>query len=178
MIHALSTRGFHGIGLNEILENANAPKGVLYHYFPKGKSQLAEEAITLSTQHMVMRLEKTLGKPGDLPKLLTKWFEASGQLLSQDRYETGCPLATVALETTQHDTQLRSALAESFEQVRIALQKTLHLHGFSAEQAKALASLMVSAYEGALIQARVAQSPLPLKLAAKALAPLLKPPSL
>lgn len=178
MVEALSTRGLHGIGLNAILQKANVPKGVLYHYFPKGKNQLAIEAIALSTQAMVLRLEKTFKKPGNLPKLLTKWFEVSGDLLSQDHYETGCPLATVALETTHQDTELRSALAESFEQVRLALNTALHHHGFKIEQAKALASLVVSAYEGALIQARVSQSPLPLQYAAKALAPLLKSPSL
>jgi TetR/AcrR family transcriptional regulator, lmrAB and yxaGH operons repressor len=177
MVEALSTRGFHGIGINQILEKSGVPKGVLYHYFPRGKNQLAVEAIDLSTKIMLDRLEKIFKKPADLPKLLAKWFETSGELLSQDQFETGCPLATVALETTHEDTELRHALNQAFEKVRATLTVALRHHGFNGEQSNALASLIVSTYEGALIQARVSQDPAPLRLAAKALTPLLKLPT-
>jgi TetR/AcrR family transcriptional repressor of lmrAB and yxaGH operons len=36
--------GYHGAGLAEILEEARAPKGSLYHHFPGGKAQLARAA--------------------------------------------------------------------------------------------------------------------------------------
>ena len=37
MLGALRRKGYHGVGLNELLADANAPKGVLYHHFPGGK---------------------------------------------------------------------------------------------------------------------------------------------
>ena len=40
MLDALRRRGYFGIGLNELLASANAPKGVLYHHFPGGKTEL------------------------------------------------------------------------------------------------------------------------------------------
>ena len=33
-------RGYHGTGLNDILELAQAPKGSMYHHFPGGKEQI------------------------------------------------------------------------------------------------------------------------------------------
>ena len=45
MADALQRRGLHGVGLNEILRDAQAPKGVLYHHFPGGKTELAVAAI-------------------------------------------------------------------------------------------------------------------------------------
>ena len=173
MMQALSTRGFHGVGLNEILAVAAAPKGVLYHHFPGGKSELAQVAISASTEQMVARVTKSFGKKGDLASLLAKWFEASALLLSEDQFERGCPLATVALETTAADVALRRALANSFAQVTGAIALALESHGHPPQGAKALASLIVSAYEGALIQARVAHDPAPIRQAALALAPLL-----
>ena len=38
-------RGYAGTGLKQIVAEANAPFGSLYHHFPAGKQQLAEEVI-------------------------------------------------------------------------------------------------------------------------------------
>ncbi|ERI53646.1 hypothetical protein N878_14690, partial [Pseudomonas sp. EGD-AK9] len=45
MIDALQRKGLHGVGLSELLADAGAPKGSLYHHFPGGKSELAVAAI-------------------------------------------------------------------------------------------------------------------------------------
>ena len=45
MTDALRRRGFHGVGVSDILQQAGAPKGVLYHHFPGGKAELAVAAI-------------------------------------------------------------------------------------------------------------------------------------
>ena len=42
--------GYTGTGLKQIVASANAPFGSLYHHFPKGKEQLAEEVIRRSGQ--------------------------------------------------------------------------------------------------------------------------------
>jgi TetR/AcrR family transcriptional repressor of lmrAB and yxaGH operons len=46
-------RGYYGVGLNDIIEESGIPKGSLYHYFPKGKEELAIEAIN-HTKEMVL----------------------------------------------------------------------------------------------------------------------------
>jgi TetR/AcrR family transcriptional repressor of lmrAB and yxaGH operons len=38
-------QGYAGTGVNDIVALSGAPKGSLYHYFPKGKEQIAEEAV-------------------------------------------------------------------------------------------------------------------------------------
>jgi TetR/AcrR family transcriptional regulator, lmrAB and yxaGH operons repressor len=45
-VELFQAKGYHGVGINEILEAAAAPKGSFYHHFPGGKEQLA--AATLS----------------------------------------------------------------------------------------------------------------------------------
>lgn len=38
-------RGYHGVGLSELLTAAKAPKGSLCHHFPDGKSDLAPASV-------------------------------------------------------------------------------------------------------------------------------------
>ena len=44
-VDLLQRQGYHGTGLNELLERSGAPRGSLYHYFPGGKEQIGAEAI-------------------------------------------------------------------------------------------------------------------------------------
>jgi AcrR family transcriptional regulator len=44
-IRLFQQRGYHGAGLSEILADAEAPRGSLFHHFPNGKAQLGVAAI-------------------------------------------------------------------------------------------------------------------------------------
>jgi TetR/AcrR family transcriptional regulator, lmrAB and yxaGH operons repressor len=158
MQRAISAKGFHGIGLTELLADAQAPKGVLYHHFPGGKTELALAALAASTEFMLSQLAKVTAKAQDPAIAITAWFENSGKILSAKNYED--------------DVELRQAIADSFSQLRAALAETLtaaHINN-----PKPIAALIVSSYEGALMQARVAQSAKPLRDTLTALLPLLK----
>jgi TetR/AcrR family transcriptional regulator, lmrAB and yxaGH operons repressor len=169
---ALASKGFHGIGLNELLAKADAPKGVMYHHFPGGKAELALAAIEQSTATMLQQLTKAMHKFEQPADAIALWFEGAIKNLSQQKYELGCPLATVALETVAADIELRQAIADSFLRIRQALAEALE--NASIANSKPLAALIVSAFEGALMQARVAQSPKPLRDALEALLPMLR----
>jgi TetR/AcrR family transcriptional regulator, lmrAB and yxaGH operons repressor len=169
---ALASKGFHGIGLNELLANADAPKGVLYHHFPGGKVELALAAIDQSTSTTLQQLSTGMAKFEQPADAIAQWFEGAIKNLSQQNYELGCPLATVALETVATDIDLRQAIADSFLRIRRALTDAFEVAAIS--NSKPLAALVVSAFEGALMQARVAQSPKPLRDALEALLPMLR----
>ena len=87
---------------------------------------------------------------------LAAWMAAAQKVLEKSGFERGCPLATVALESTPEDDALRSALAEGFGTIRERLGLMLAGAGLPEPKAQSIAALMVSAYEGALIQSRVA----------------------
>lgn len=46
-------RGYHGTGLNDILELAQAPKGSMYHHFPGGKEQIGVNVINDLTAGLI-----------------------------------------------------------------------------------------------------------------------------
>ena len=111
MTDALRRRGLHGIGLNELLQQAGAPKGVLYHHFPGGKTELAIAAIDDVVNRMLAGLDKLLLATPDPIEATRRWMAGATVRLSETGFESGCPLATVALETTPDDPVLRDALA-------------------------------------------------------------------
>ena len=156
MLDALRTRGFHGMGLTELLTQAGAPKGVLYHHFPGGKSELAVAAIDSAIAGMLASLDRLLAAHAHPADALEAWMTGAQKLLLASGFERGCPLATVALETTPEDHTLRAALNAGFAAIRERLSGALQAHGMNDSAARQSAMLIVAAYEGALLQARVA----------------------
>ena len=159
MLDALRRRGYFGVGLNELLASAGAPKGVLYHHFPGGKSELAVAAVRVAIDGMLGGLDRMLMKHADPAVALEAWMAGAQKLLLASEFERGCPLATIALESAREDTAIRNALADGFAAIRARLASALEQHGMAALTARQVAMLIVSAYEGALLQARVAGQP-------------------
>lgn len=156
MLDALRRRGYFGIGLNELLASAGAPKGVLYHHFPGGKAELAVAAVRVAIDGMLASLDKLLDRHAHPADALEAWMAGAQKLLLASKFERGCPLATIALESAREDAAIRVALADGFAAIRERLSAALLRHGADAASAGQLATLVVSAYEGALLQARVA----------------------
>jgi TetR/AcrR family transcriptional repressor of lmrAB and yxaGH operons len=174
MARALQQRGYHGIGLAELLAKAGAPKGVLYHHFPGGKQALAVAAIEATAAHIAASLDRLILARADPLTALQGWLALAQAQLDRSGFERGCPLATVALETTAVDTAVRAALAQAFDGIRARLALLLCAAGVAEARAGGLAALVVAAYEGALMQARVAGSAAPMAEAAEALLALLR----
>lgn len=173
MTDALRRRGLHGIGLTELLAQAGAPKGVLYHHFPGGKTELAVAAIDDVVARMLRGLDALLADTPDPIEATRRWMAGATARLSDTGFESGCPLATVALETTPDDSVLREALARAFATLRERMALALEQFGESRAQAQGLAALIVATYEGGLLQARVAQSSEPIHQATRTLLMLL-----
>jgi TetR/AcrR family transcriptional regulator, lmrAB and yxaGH operons repressor len=173
MSQALQQRGLHGVGLNELLAQAQAPKGVLYHHFPGGKTELAVAAIEATVAHITRALDELLAQQASPLPTLRGWFAAGLKQLERGQFERGCPLATVALESTAEDTALRQALAQGFSAIRERIALLLARGGLATPQAQRVAALVVSTYEGALLQARVAGHVGPMADSAAALLDLL-----
>lgn len=91
-------RGYHGVGLSELLAEAEAPKGSLYHHFPNGKSDLALASATWASDQM-LRLIAASFEPAEsfhagmeaLCGKVAKLFDKSGQW-------DGCPISSTLFE--------------------------------------------------------------------------------
>jgi TetR/AcrR family transcriptional regulator, lmrAB and yxaGH operons repressor len=157
----LRVQGYHATGLSQIVEESRAPKGSLYHYFPDGKEQLAEEALDCAGQELSARMKglQNLGPAEALDRMV----EFSIGELEASHYRDGCPIATVALETHSTSEPLRLLCCSIFEQVLANITEGLMARGLCRERAESLALTVFSAYEGALLLSKVRRSPEPLR---------------
>lgn len=161
MFDSLQRKGLHGVGLSEILQDAQAPKGVMYHHFPGGKTDLALAAIETGVAQMKASLQQLADTHTDPAEALKTWWSHAHKRLERSGFERGCPLAAISLESTPDDAELRQALARAFGEFRELVAGMLTAAGIGTKRSTQLAALIVSAYEGSLIQARVAASAKP-----------------
>lgn len=154
-------QGYHATGLNQIVDESQAPKGSLYHYFPDGKEQLAAEALVNAGRQLQTKLHDLgASNPGEA---LDLFVEMSIAELERSDYRDGCPIATVALETNSNSEPLRLVCLQIFDRALLILKQWLTSKGVAAERAEVLALTVFSAYEGALLLSKVQRSPVPLR---------------
>jgi len=104
-------QGYSGTGLKQVVAEADAPFGSLYHHFPGGKQQLADEVIRgggAFFQALVTAVYDEEATPGDS---VTAVFEGAAETLTSTDFQDACPIATVALEVAGTNEQLRQATA-------------------------------------------------------------------
>jgi TetR/AcrR family transcriptional regulator, lmrAB and yxaGH operons repressor len=162
MLRALRTTGYHGTGLTEILASADAPKGVLYHHFPKGKAELAAAAIALTTEKMDFALKAIFASKAPLQgleQLLHSQIERVVQSDFSGDFRASCPLANATLDASSAEPLLQAAVKLGFERWQMTIADGLTEMGLAPARASLLASLVLASYEGALLLARAHREP-------------------
>ena len=152
-------QGYSGTGLKQVVAEADAPFGSLYHHFPGGKQQLADEVIRgggAFFQALVTAVYDEEATPGDS---VTAVFEGAAETLTSTDFQDACPSATVAHEVAGTNEQLRQATAEVFEQWTEALTERL------GDRDQALA--VIAALEGAFVLCRAGRSVEPMLAAGR-----------
>jgi hypothetical protein len=105
----MRVQGYAGTGLKQISTTAEAPFGSIYHFYPGGKEELAEEVIRTSGAAYGELFDALLGPAPDLLTGITTAFEHAAQTLADTDYADACPIATVALEVANTNEPLRRA---------------------------------------------------------------------
>jgi AcrR family transcriptional regulator len=167
-------QGMTGTGLKQILEQAGAPFGSLYHHFPGGKDQLAAETIRRAGAYYGALVMELLVAEPELAAGMRSAFRGAGDTLVQTDYADACPIETVALEVASTNDTLREATAEVFESWLQGLTLLLVHEGIEERAARGLAHVVVSALEGAFILARTARSTEALEACAESMATLVE----
>ncbi len=161
-------QGFAGTGVKQIVAEASAPFGSLYHFFPGGKEQLGEEVIRFSGA-IYGRLIDEFFKPGEDPVAATRnFFAAAAAMLRETDYADACPIATVALEVSSTNEPMRQACADVFNGWVDGASRRLRECGLSPKRSRALAFELIAALEGAFVLARALRSTEPLEVAGAA----------
>jgi len=156
MAQLLWSQGFNATGLNQVVAESGAPKGSLYHYFPGGKEELAAAGLTEAGKFLTASIESAL-KKYDVAGAVRSICRAFGHVLEDSGFRMGCPAASITLEAAQTSEQIRKVSDELYVLWHKMLADRLVEEGHDSGRAAGLATLILSAVEGAIVLARAHQ---------------------
>jgi AcrR family transcriptional regulator len=151
-------QGYAATGVKQIVTEAQAPFGSLYHFFPGGKEQLGAAAIRRSGPVYELLIPAIFDPAPDLVSAVRAFFAGAAEHLRETGYADACPIATVALEVSSSSEPMREACAEVFESWIAAGTERFTAAGLSEPAGRELAIGMIAALEGAFVLARAARS--------------------
>lgn len=170
-------RGYASTGINEILNASGAPKGSLYHYFPGGKAEIGAAAVRHAGSSVAATLralsDDAHGAAATPEALLARYFEMVGGWIADSGFRDGSPITTTLLETAADHAGIREAGAEAFKSWSAVIEEMLVLSGVQPGRARRMAYFSMAALEGAIVQAHVFQSKVPISDASAELALLI-----
>ncbi len=144
-------RGYHGVGISDILTLARAPKGSLYHHFPGGKDQMAVAVLELVTERLLEMLEAPASSTAELMRAvgqrLCKWMHQT----SRDGNGNASACALIASFAAEGQTAVAVAAAarQAYERVAAVIVRRLEADGVASRAAaRDTAYLVLSLLEG------------------------------
>ncbi|AGC48383.1 TetR family transcriptional regulator [Myxococcus stipitatus DSM 14675] len=165
-LETLRTQGFNGCGVQDITDAAGVPKGSFYNHFD------SKEALGAAVVDQYMRVgEERLAPLQDTSltplRRLRQYFAAQVDMLVETKFECGCLLANFAAELADHSPLIRERVAASFATWARRIEDVLREAQAAGEVAAdvspdMLATFMLSAWEGAVLRARVEKGRAPL----------------
>lgn len=147
-------RGYNGTSLKQITEASEATIGSLYHFFPGGKDQLAQEVIEVSGAAYRELFELIADEAIDPVDAIRNFFDGAAEVLASTDFIDPCPIGTVAREVASVNDPLRDATRRVFESWIEAATNRFVAAGVGPEQAAALATTVVAGVEGGFVLAR------------------------
>ena len=149
-------RGFAGTSLGDILDATGLTKGALYNHY-ESKDAIALAAFDHTCDVLRQRFDRTLARSGTALERLLAVVDLLGSLY---RHPGGCPIVNTAVEADDTHPALRDraqrAMREWQDRIATCVRRGQEAGEVRADvDGPALASLMISCLEGALVLARL-----------------------
>ncbi|WP_084219197.1 TetR/AcrR family transcriptional regulator [Spirillospora albida] len=154
-------RGYSGTAFRDVIAHSGAPRGSIYHHFPEGKTQLAEEAVRYAGEFLNAGILAAT-ESGDAASAVDAFVGWWRTVLIKSGFRAGCPVVAVTIEANDDAPQLAAAAAAAFGRWQDTLATGLENAGVPAGRASRLARLIVAAVEGATVLCRAHRDVAPL----------------
>ena len=161
----MTRRGYHGAGVQEIVQAAGVPKGSFYHYFAS-KEDFALQALQQVYQPRLQRYAQALGNPALNPRqrILGYYAELVEHFARQEKLEYHCFIGSLSFEMAELSPALGAEVDAILQRSADILQRCLEQAQAAGELAADedcgnLASFIANAWQGALTRLKVASNP-------------------
>ncbi|AGB23046.1 transcriptional regulator [Mycobacterium sp. JS623] len=164
-------KGYGAVGMKDIAQASGAPIGSLYHHFPRGKIQIAREALTNAGAAYALLIPSIVDSYDDLGAAIDAVFTQAAEDMAGTGFANMCPVASVAAEIADTVEELRETSAAVFQGWVDGGSAYFASRGLDPSQARAVTLALIGALEGAFVLGRTLRSAEPLLAAGRALAP-------
>lgn len=165
----MTRRGYHGTGVQEIVQAAGIPKGSFYHYFAS-KEDFALQALTFIYQPRLERYAQALGNPALSPRarILGYYRDLLAHFARQDSPQYHCFIGSLSFEMSEMlpaiGTEVEAIQQASVDILRQCLEQARASGELSAdEDCGNLAIFIANAWQGVLARLKVGRSLQPLE---------------
>ncbi len=156
-------QGFHATGLNQIVAEADAPKGSMYFHFPGGKVDLATAAVDSFVDGISVFMRDGIAQAATVADAVQAFLEASARRLERSDFRAGCVVATLALEAGAQEPQIGDACDRGLRAWTEMVADGLRREGLDADEADRRAELVVMVLEGGIAMAKARRDATPLR---------------
>jgi TetR/AcrR family transcriptional repressor of nem operon len=162
----LLKHGYHGLGVQPLLDAARAPKGSFYHHFAD-KEDFALQVIDQYMRGVHAGLDACLGDASRPPlERVRGFFEATRQSYHDEGY-LGCLMGGLGQELSGENPLFRHKIEDCFSQIAQRTGECLEearQRGDLPESSdtRRMASLLVDCWEGAALRSRLRGNDSPL----------------
>jgi TetR/AcrR family transcriptional regulator, lmrAB and yxaGH operons repressor len=148
----IGSRGVNATSFSDVVADSGAPRGSIYHHFPEGKQQLAQDAVRWTSSRVLAYQSGYDGTTarGVLERFIGMWRNV---VLTSDG-SAGCVVAGVAIDTSARDEGQIGVVRETFRAWVDLLTSQLVATGVDQARAREIATATLAGMEGALILCR------------------------
>lgn len=144
--------GLSGAGINDIVRESAAPRGSLYHFFPGGKMQIAEEALALYASRVAAFIDEALAGRRNNAERVRALFDAFAHRVECTQCRRSCAVGAVSLDLVDDAERLRPTLRAALQTWSQGVAR--HIDLGDAERTRSFAGFVMTAIEGAYVRAR------------------------
>lgn len=175
----MTRRGYHGTGVQEIVQAAGIPKGSFYHYFAS-KEDFALQALAFTYQPRLQHYAQALSNPELSPRkrILSYYGELLQHFSQQEKLEYHCFIGSLSFEMNELlpaiGAQVEAILQESALILQHCLEQAQAAGELAADEDCAnLAAFIANAWQGVLTRLKVGSQTRPVEEFVKRLEQLL-----
>jgi AcrR family transcriptional regulator len=172
-VELLRERGANAVTLDAVLTHSGAPRGSVYHHFPRGRDELVLVALNRSGESISQILSRALSA-GDTAAAIRGFINYWKRALRESDYRVGCPMAAMAVDSQNPVPEAAGIVDETFTAWQERLVTALVAEGHPRPRARRLATTIVASIEGALLMCRAQRTTRPLDAVAEEITVLLE----
>ena len=163
----LMEQGYHGTGLQELVQSVGVPKGSFYNYF-ESKEAFSAEVVAYYIEPFIQQLDAHLRRDGVTADVALKgYFEEMIEETERRGFKGGCLLGNLIGEIGDTSelcqTSLRAAVHRYRDKLREGIARAQREGRFRRDmEARDMADFLVNVWQGALLRMKIERSVRPL----------------